>query len=63
MSLNEYIYSLRIKKANYLMKQGCSITEAALCSGFQSVRTFNNTYKKITGIVPSEYRKKQMDRQ
>ncbi len=60
MSPNDYIYSLRIKKANDLMGQGRSITEAALSSGFQSVRTFNNTYKKITGITPTEYRKKKM---
>lgn len=60
MSLNDYIYSLRIKKANDLMGQGRSITEAALNSGFQSVRTFNNTYKKITGITPTEYRKKKL---
>jgi two-component system response regulator YesN len=62
MSLNDYIYSLRIKKANDLMRQGSSITEAALSSGFQSVRTFNNTYKKITGITPTEYRKKKMEK-
>ena len=62
MSLNEYIYSLRIKKANAMMAQGRSITEAALSSGFQSVRTFNNTYKKITGITPTEYRKKKMEK-
>ncbi len=62
ISLNDYIYSLRIKKANAMMAQGRSITEAALNSGFQSVRTFNNTYKKITGITPSEYRKKKMEK-
>ncbi len=60
MSLNDYIYSLRIKKANEMMVQGRSITEAALGSGFQSVRTFNNTYKKLTGITPTEYRKKSV---
>lgn len=56
MSLNEYVYSLRIKKANELMNQGSSIIDAALESGFQSVRTFNNIYKKITGITPTEYK-------
>jgi AraC-like DNA-binding protein len=26
-----------------------------MSSGFDSIRTFNNTYRKITGITPSEY--------
>lgn len=62
MGLNDYIYSLRIKKANTMLAQGCSITEAALSSGFQSVRTFNNAYKKITGSTPTEYRKEKMEK-
>lgn len=57
MSLNEYIYSLRIKKANELMNQGSSVIEAAMQSGFQSVRTFNHVYKKITGVTPKDYKK------
>ena len=54
-SLNEYMNSLRIQNANILLKQGYTITEAAMESGFQSIRTFNNVYKKITGITPSDY--------
>jgi len=57
MSPNEYIYSLRIKKANELMNQGYDIMESALQSGFQNVRTFNYIYKKMTGITPTEYKK------
>lgn len=58
MSLNEYVYSLRIKKANELMDQGVSIIEAAMQSGFQSVRTFNHVYKIITGVTPKDYKKR-----
>ncbi len=58
MSLNEYVYSLRIKKANELMDRGGSVIEAAMQSGFQSVRTFNHVYKKITGITPTAYKKR-----
>lgn len=58
MGLNEYIYSLRIKKANDLMNQGYSVTDAALQSGFQSIRTFNNIYKKVCGMTPSDYKKR-----
>lgn len=54
---HEYIYSLRIKKANGLIKQGCSVTDVAMKSGFQSIRTFKNIYKKVTGITPKEYKK------
>ncbi len=58
MSPNDYVYSLRIKKANELIDQGGSIIEAAMQSGFQNVRTFNRVYKKITGITPTAYKKR-----
>ena len=53
-----YVNSLRINHANLLMKNGTEITDAALDSGFSSIRTFNNIYKKIMGMTPSEYMKK-----
>lgn len=59
--LNEYINILRIKNANQLMVTGHSITEAALDSGFQSVRTFNNSYKEYMGMTPTEYIKKTLN--
>ena len=54
-TISSYINTLRINKANRLMKQGCNITEAALESGFQSIRTFNFVYKEVMGVTPSEY--------
>ena len=54
-TLNAYINTLRINKANQLMKQGCNITEAALESGFQSIRNFNIVYKRITGLTPTQH--------
>lgn len=56
--LNEYVNSLRVKHANDLLKQGYTVTEAALESGFQSIRTFNSVYKKTTGITPSDFARK-----
>ena len=53
--VHEYINDLRIKKANTLIKQGVSITQAALESGFGNVRTFNQAYKNYMGMAPSEY--------
>ena len=58
--VNTYINSLRVNMVNGLLENGESITDAALASGFQSMRTFNNTYKKIMGITPSEYIKKHL---
>ena len=55
MDMNEYINSQRINHANQLLMQGYRIAEAATESGFQSIRTFNNTYKEQMGCTPSEY--------
>ena len=59
VGITEYVNRLRIQNANYLLSQGMSITEAALDSGFQSIRTFNNVYKSIMHITPSEYIRKK----
>ena len=45
------------RKANELLKEGHNISEAAFGSGFQCIRSFNNIYKNLTGITPSEYLK------
>lgn len=55
MTLNDYLNTVRIKNVNKMLDIGVSITEAAMESGFQNVRTLNNVYKKITGITPTEY--------
>lgn len=59
IGLNEYIRSLRVKYANQLIMDGVSVTEAALLSGFQCVRTFNNAYKAQYGITPTDFIKQK----
>ena len=54
-TLKQYLNTIRVKNANALMDSGYSITESALESGFQNVRTFNEVYRKIMGITPTEY--------
>jgi YesN/AraC family two-component response regulator len=39
-----------------------SISEIAFESGFQSIRSFNNVFKKQTGLSPAEFRKKDKQR-
>ncbi len=55
MSVNEYINTLRIKNANRMLNEGCTATETALACGFSNIRTFNNVYKKLMNITPSQY--------
>ena len=58
LSVNEYVNSLRLSKANELLRNGASVTSAAFESGFQSLRTFSNVYKKTMGVTPTEFVRK-----
>lgn len=51
-----YANSLRCKKAQILLAQGKTATEAALESGFESLPYFSRTYRKIMGVNPSQNR-------
>ena len=51
-----YTNTLRCKKAELLISEGKSITEAALESGFESLSYFSRTYKSLMGISPSKIR-------
>lgn len=56
-----YINNYRIEKAKELLTQSdsrYSILGIAFESGFNSKTTFNNTFKKITGLTPSEFKEK-----
>lgn len=56
-----FINNYRIDEAKTLLLnpklQHYSVLGIAFESGFNSKTTFNNTFKKITGITPSEFRK------
>ncbi len=55
IALSEYLDKLRITNVNKLLSEGYNVTNAALESGFQSIRTFNNTYKNVMKMSPTEY--------
>ena len=56
-TLNEY----RINHAIDLLGQGgMTVTEIATACGFQSIRSFNDVFLSITGLSPTEYRKKRL---
>lgn len=54
----EYLQNYRIGKGIYLLDHtNMSITEIALECGFHSASYFTETFRKINGMTPKEYRK------
>ncbi|MEK4047837.1 response regulator transcription factor [Paenibacillus sp. FSL H8-0048] len=58
-SFNTYLDTIRIEKAMELLDQGCKIHQAASSVGFSDVDYFREKFKKIAGISPSAYRRKE----
>lgn len=60
-SFSEYINTLRIEEAKAHLENPefskYTIIAIGLEAGFSSKTTFNTTFKKITGLTPSQYRK------
>lgn len=64
ISFNDYINSLRVRKACELLKSDKgSITEIAFAVGYNSARTFDRCFSKIRGITPREYRSKALKKE
>ncbi|MEK4327268.1 response regulator [Paenibacillus sp. FSL R7-0312] len=57
-SFNSYLDNVRIGRAKELLDQGCKIHQAASEVGFSDVDYFREKFKKITGLSPSVYRRK-----
>ena len=55
--LTSYITALRLARAAQLLREGTSVTVAALESGFQSVRTFHDVYRRTQNATPRSARK------
>jgi len=60
-SFCSYVNSLRLSDATQRLQKGEGITQAALSSGFTSVRTFNRFFRAEYGTSPSEYLKNSRD--
>ncbi len=54
-SLLEYVNSLRCRHAANLLVQGTPMIDAAMSSGFESVRTFYRRFKQCFGVTPTQY--------
>lgn len=64
MSFRSYINVLRLNDAEQeLISTDKSVTEIALTTGFENVRTFDRAFFKHYGMSPRDFRKTQMRRE
>lgn len=54
MGIHKYFLTLKIKKATEMLLEGSSVTEVAEALNFSSQGYFTKTYKRETGVLPSE---------
>ena len=53
----DWVAVVRIKQSQaMLMKQDYTVTETCFAVGFRDLRTFERTFKKHTGMTPSEFK-------
>jgi len=58
----DYLTKFRINKAKELIVMtNSNYTEIAAKCGFSEIRSFNRSFKKMTGLTPSQYRKNNHD--
>jgi AraC-like DNA-binding protein len=63
MTLNEYVNLLRLSYAQaLLMQEDANVLEVAMESGFGSLSAFNNSFRKIAGMAPSDFRRDARER-
>lgn len=56
-SIRQYIIRRRIGEAqSWLLMSGLSITDIALKVGYNSVSNFHNTFRRVVGMSPQQYR-------
>lgn len=58
---HQYLKSVRIEKAQQILKANISITEACFSVGFDSVSSFSGLFKRMTGESPSDYSKRHQE--
>jgi len=61
ISFNDYINQHRIEQIKHKLQADANtnLTDLAFAAGFSSKATFNQSFKKATGMTPSEFRNKQ----
>lgn len=52
-SIQEFLVNVRMEEGMRLLKEGCSVTEAAHLAGYEDVPNFSKMFKKHHGITPA----------
>ncbi len=59
ITLSEYLMHRRVDESAKLLAEGKSVATACYTVGFRSVSSYINAFRRITGCLPSEYKKKK----
>ena len=58
---HQYLISLRIEKAQQLLKAGLPVSDVCYRVGFESLPSFSGLFKRVNGITPSAYLAEQQE--
>lgn len=57
LSFTDHVNRYRVSEASYLLKNNSKkMIDIAFSCGFNSLRSFNRSFKAVTGLTPSEYK-------
>lgn len=59
ISPEKYIQNYRLEQATQMLEKGVSVKLVALSCGFSDPFYFSKVFKKIKGVIPTEYKAKQ----
>lgn len=59
---HQYLTMVRIERAKELLEAEMSVTKACFSVGFDSLSSFIGLFKRRTGLTPSEYRRRKLER-
>jgi transcriptional regulator GlxA family with amidase domain len=54
-SIHAYLRSVRLEAAASMLRDGRTVTEAALATGFSNLSHFSKTFRESKGVPPREY--------
>ena len=53
-SINGFVRSVKLKKSAQLIREGLNVSEAAYSTGFNDLKYFRESFKKLYGKNPSD---------